>query len=94
MQIRRAPDVRLESLGDRWVAFSAASGETHQLNDEAAAVLELLAAGPMAEADLCAALAGDTGLESGAIAAVLQQVWPALDAAGLIRTGAADEHRA
>lgn len=86
--------MRLEELGDRWAAFSAVSGETHQLNDEAAAVLECLAAGPMTDADLCAALAADTGLDAAAIDTVLRDTWPTLEAAGLIRIDALAHGRA
>ena len=90
MLIRLAPGVQLEGLGEGWVAFSALSGETHQLNPEAAAVLEWLAAGPMTEAALCTGLAADTGVDNDTIRATLHEVWPALDAAGLIRTEPAD----
>lgn len=85
MQVCRVPELRLEELGDAWVAFSPLSGETQRLNPEAAAVLDLLAAGPMDEADLCAALAAETGGDSAEIHTVLRGVWPALVAAGLIR---------
>jgi PqqD family protein of HPr-rel-A system len=86
LRIRLAPGVRLEGLGDGWYAFSAVSGETHQINPEAAAMLEWLAAGPMTESALCEALASDTSVDAATIHATLGDVWPALEAAGLIRT--------
>ena len=85
MLVCLAPGVRLEELGDAWLAFSPLSGETQRLNPEAAAVLDLLAAGPMDEASLCAALAAETGGDVAEIHTILREVWPALVAAGLIR---------
>lgn len=84
MQVGLAPGVRLEALGEAWVAFSPQSGETQRLNPEAAAVLDLLAAGPMDEAGLCTMLAAETGGDPAEIHTVLRDVWPALVAAGLI----------
>ena len=89
LQISLVPGVRLEALGQDWVAFSALSGETHQLNPEAAAVLELLAAGPLSESALCAALAADTGVDATEIQILLRDAWSMLESAGLIRTAAA-----
>ena len=77
--------MRLEELGDAWLAFSPLSGETQRLNPEAAAVLDLLAAGPMDEAGLSAVLAAETGSDAAEIQTVLGGVWPALVTAGLIR---------
>ena len=90
LQIHLARGVRLKPLGEVWLAFSALSGETHRLNPEAAAVLDLLAAGPMDELHLCALLAAETGSDAEAIRATLNEVWPTLEAAGLIRTEPAD----
>lgn len=84
VQVCLAPGLRLQSLGEAWVAFSALSGETHQLNDEAALVLDMLRTGPMQEAALCTALAADTGEDAAAIQATLSSVWPTLEAAGLV----------
>ena len=90
LRIDRAPGVRVESLGEGWVAFSALSGETHRLNPEAVAVLDLLAAGPLSEADLCALLATESSADAAEIHTTLRGVWPALEAAGLIRTESAN----
>ena len=88
VQVCLAPGVRLQEIGDAWVAFSGLSGETHQLNDEAALILEMLRPGPMQESLLCAALAADTGSDPLAVQATLTDVWPMLEAAGLVRTAA------
>lgn len=82
--------MRLEALGRRWLAFSALAGETHQLNDEAAALLECLAAGPLSEAALADALAADTGVDAATILGTLHSIWPSLESAGLVRTEPAD----
>jgi hypothetical protein len=42
MHYTRAPGVRIEPVGGAWAAFSPLSGETLLLNDEAAAILEVL----------------------------------------------------
>jgi len=85
LRIGLAPGLRLEVLGEQWVAFSAVSGETLQLNQEAAAVLDLLRDGPMTESELSAALAAETGAAVTDIEDTLREVWPTLEAAGLIR---------
>ncbi len=80
----RACGLRVESIGQGWAAFSPLSGETLLLNDEAAAVLEILAEGP-AEADaVCAALAHDSEAPAAQIAASLSQSWEHLMSAGLV----------
>ena len=81
-----APDSRLEALGHGWVAYGGASGETLYLNDESAAILELLRdEGPADLAAVCRALAADSGLEAEAVAAAVSQGWAPLVEAGLIR---------
>lgn len=85
MLFRLAEGVRVEPLGDGWVAYSALSGETLQLNTEAAAILELLAQGPLGEADICATLANDALSDPAEIGEALRHVWAQLIAAGLVR---------
>jgi len=84
MYITRTPGLRLEPVGERWLAFSAISGETHALNDEAVAVLELLGDHWMQVGHLCGLLGDETGLEPAVILAALEPVWPTLEAAGLV----------
>ena len=86
MRIRLAEGARVESLGDEgWVAYGALSGETLQLNIEAAALIEVLADGPMDEADVCDALARDTGADPDVVRAAMGDVWHELIRAGLVR---------
>jgi PqqD family protein of HPr-rel-A system len=82
---RVAEGVRVESVGEGWVAYSALSGETLQLNTEAAAVLELLAQGPLREADICNSLANDAQTDVAEISEALRHVWDQLVTTGLVR---------
>ena len=75
----------VEPVGQLWAAFSPLSGETTMLNDETAAILEVLADGPLTAADLCTCLAVDTGQPVGELAPVVDACWPRLIDAGLIR---------
>lgn len=75
----------VESLGEVWVAFSPASGETILLNDESAAVLEVLEAGPATADAVCAALAADSGLPLESLRPLVNDSWPRLIEAGLVR---------
>ena len=85
MRRARAPGVRVEPVGAGWAAFSPLSGETLLLNDEAAAILEILAAHGALEADaLCAELARDSGLVPEVIALRLRDAWAQLGIAGLV----------
>jgi len=80
-----APGSRLTALGAGWVAYGGASGETLYLNDESAAVLELLRdEGPTRFDAVCRALAGDSGLDLAAVTPAVQQGWAPLVEAGLI----------
>ena len=79
-----AAGTRLEALTDSWAAFSALSGDTLQLNAEAAAVLEHLAAQPMEEAAVAEALASEAAVPITTIAELLHDLWPQLLSAGLI----------
>ncbi len=81
---RLSPGVRLQPLQDTWAAWSPLSGETLQLNPEAAAVLELLAEGQHDPVQIASTLAEDTALPMQQIIDSLQPVWQQLCAAGLI----------
>ena len=83
---------RLEPLGDAWVAYSALSGDTLQLNAEAAAVLELLAEGPMDDLAVCRALAVDTQTDPVAVEEAIRHVWDQLVLAGLVRVAVPSAH--
>jgi PqqD family protein of HPr-rel-A system len=88
MRYARAPGVRVEPVGDSWAAFSPLSGETLLLNDEAAAILEVLEAnGAIAADEVRRLLAADTGEASDVVAERLRDSWTHLETVGLALTG-------
>lgn len=86
MRFSLHPGVAVEPLGDGWVAFSPASGDTMLINDESAAILEILAEGPARREAVCALLAEDTGLSAAEIEQASGDAWILLAESGLIRT--------
>ena len=91
MQFARLDGVLVEPVGALWVAFSPATGETSLLNDESAAILEVLQDGPAEGAEVCIALATDSGLPADQLAPVIQAHWRQLLEAGLVRSQACAE---
>lgn len=89
----RVVDIRVEPVGEVWVAFSPASGETVFLNDASAAILETLLSGPAEESAICSALSADSGMPELEIAARLAECWSRLIEVGLIREALPAEHR-
>lgn len=81
----RVPGLRVEAVGGAWAAFSPASGETLLLNDTSAAILEVLADGPLATSAVAERLAADAGVPHGEVAALIADHWPQLVEAGLVR---------
>ena len=81
----RSAGVLIEPVGHLWAAYGAPSGETILLNDESAAILEVLEAGPATSDEVCSALAADSGLAAASLAEVVQACWPRLVEAGLVR---------
>lgn len=80
------PGVRVEPVGEQWAAWSPASGETHLLNDESAAVLELLAEhGSLTTHEAADLLADETGIDATTLSAGIDLSWLPLEWAGLIR---------
>lgn len=81
------PGVRLEPLGVAWGAYSPASGETHLVNDESAALLEwLLEVGQAADSLMAAeSFAPDIGLDVDTLRARIDLSWVPLLQAGLVR---------
>jgi len=80
------PGVRVEAVGEQWAAWSPASGETHLLNDESAAVLELLAeAGPLSTLDAAQRLAQETSIDILQLQAGVELAWLPLEWAGFVR---------
>lgn len=79
----RTDGVLIAAVGHLWAAYSPASGETALLNDESAAVLEVLESGPCTTEAVCSALAGDSGLAAAGLGVVVEACWPRLVEAGL-----------
>lgn len=78
--------VRVEPAGDQWAAWSPASGETHVLNDESAAVLELLAElGSLTTDQAAQLLAEETGIDLATLRAGVELAWLPLEWAGFVR---------
>ncbi|NJN00400.1 MAG: HPr-rel-A system PqqD family peptide chaperone [Aquincola sp.] len=80
----RAPGLRVEPIGQGWAAFSPRSGETVLLNDEAAALLEVLADKPASLDTLCATVAHDTALTAPEIRSRVDESWQQFVHAGLV----------
>lgn len=82
---RRAPGVVLRPLGEGWAAFSGLSGESHLLNEESVAVIELLDTEVgRDEQHIAQALSSDCGIPVAELAASLAQGWSSLLDAGLV----------
>ncbi len=85
---RRAAGVRVEPLGQGWVAYSGLSGETLLLNDEGAAVLEVLAgAAGASAAEIATSLAADVGAAAPELEPRIDASLPGLVRAGLVQPG-------
>jgi PqqD family protein of HPr-rel-A system len=76
--------VEVAAIGDVWAAFSPASGETQLLNDEAAAILEVLDESPRTPQEVAEAMAKDSGLPTSTVDQLLRGSISRLVAAGLI----------
>lgn len=84
-RLERVAGTLVEPLGGIWVAFSSLSGETALVNDESAAILEILGGGPMSEDEVYDALVADTGLGRSEVAATIAPSWEKLIESGLVR---------
>lgn len=80
----RCGGVVVRPVSDVWAAFSPVSGETLLLNNESAAILEVLADGPATTQQVAEQLARDTGEQSGQLQALVAVCWHALIEAGLV----------
>lgn len=80
------PGTLLKPLGGSWAAYSAVSGETHLLNNEAAALLEALLERPQTIAEAAALLAADAGVQPSSILHLLEDAANEFHAAGLVRS--------
>jgi PqqD family protein of HPr-rel-A system len=81
----RTEGLLIEPLDEVWAAFCPASGETALLNNESAAILEILAAGAADEGAVCAELARDCDTDVALVAAQVADCWSKLIEAGLVR---------
>ena len=81
----RVEGVAIEPLGHLWASYSPVTGETSLLNDESAAILEILEQGEADAEDICRQLSMDSGVSANDLAEVLQDSWPTLVDAGLVR---------
>lgn len=69
-----------------WAAWSPASGETHILNDESAAVLEVLAEhATLTTEEVATILSVETGTDLSTLRAGIELAWIPLEWAGLVR---------
>jgi PqqD family protein of HPr-rel-A system len=80
----RATGLKLASLGDTWVVFNDRSGETVQLNNEAAAVLEVLGESGLDELVVSALISKEAGVNATQVADQLVELWPQLVALGFV----------
>jgi len=85
----RCAGLLLAPIGEIWAAFSPLSGETVLLNDESAAILEVLADGPLDLRSICETLANDAGLNAAALYGPVQDSWQLLMDAGLVQASMA-----
>lgn len=81
----RVQGVLVEPLGQIWAAFSPASGDTVLVNDECAAVLEVLLLEPGDTERVCSALAADNQLDGPSLQTMVESSWPRLIEAGLVQ---------
>lgn len=83
---QRTDHILIEPVGHLWAAFSPVTGETTLLNDESAAILEVLESGPADTTSVCAALVADGASEAASIENLVETCWAQLIQAGLVRT--------
>jgi PqqD family protein of HPr-rel-A system len=85
--------VLVEPLGDVWVAYSPASGETAMLNNECAAMLEVLREAPRDSASVGATLCEDCGVPAEQLLPMLEAHWQLLVGGGFVRRCESDADR-
>jgi len=81
----RVTGVLIEPVGHLWATFSPATGETALLNDESAAILELLESDPAGTDAICATLASESCSDVVSLVELIEASWPRLIEAGLVR---------
>jgi PqqD family protein of HPr-rel-A system len=81
----RTDGVLVEPVGHLWAAFSPSCGETALINDESAAILEVLENGACDTEEVCAALAEHLALDTKSLQEVVEASWPRLIEVGLVQ---------
>jgi hypothetical protein len=81
----RVAGVCVEAIGEGWVAYSPASGETALINDASAALLEVLELDAATSEQVTAQLAADSGGEAPGLLETVSNCWATLIHAGLVR---------
>ena len=81
----RTDGVLVEPVGHLWAAFSPSCGETALINDESAAILEVLENGPCDTGEVCSALAKHIDLDTKSLQEVIEASWPRLIDVGLVQ---------
>ncbi len=71
-------------LGEVWVVYSPLSGETMVINNETAAILEVLRERPGSLASVCEELAVEVEMEPADLANTIAGTWAQIVEAGLI----------
>lgn len=79
--------VRFDLVGESWYAYSPLSGETLMLNDESAAVLEVLREAPGDIVSVCRALAADLDADPAELMERIAPAWSLLIDNGLVVEG-------
>jgi PqqD family protein of HPr-rel-A system len=74
----------IEALAGSWAVYSPVNGETALLNDESAAILEILGEAPRSLAAVVDALAQDSGQAAAELAPLVAEHWQVLVDGGLI----------
>lgn len=82
------PGVLVAPVGTAWAGFSPLTGDTLILNNESAAILEVLALGPCSLAQLAAELASDSGETAEILLPMLASHCQQLAEVGFLRTTA------
>lgn len=85
-RLARVDGTIVEFLGRIWVAYSPATGETVLLNNESAAILEILESGCASPVEVCSQLSADSGIPVEELLSVVEASWPRLIEAGFVRS--------
>ncbi len=84
VRYQRRDGVLIESVGHLWAAFTPISGETSLLNDECAAILDVLLEGPADTTEVCVRLAADCELLASDIHETVEASWRQLVEVGAV----------